>query len=129
MGAIKEHFHDEIERKQRESDCMIANLRVLGGVIFLLFCLLLGIVASGQDTLITPKGKYILKDAYYTPDTSFMFAASITRLVRTPAFDSAQSPCKQVGGWDNSKFSKVLNADADFVNYTVAVRFGSAAGG
>lgn len=91
----------------------------------ILILLLISLVSAplshlhGQDTLITTKGKYVLKDAFFTPDSSFMFSASIVKVLDSARTDTVDN-CKQVVGWDNVKFSKVLNADPDFVNYSVA---------
>jgi hypothetical protein len=73
----------------------------------------------GQDTLKTPKGKYLLTDAVWGKDSGFVFSANVTKALRQAQGDKTDN-CKEVVGWDNFKFSKVLNSDPDFVNYSVA---------
>jgi hypothetical protein len=88
------------------------------GLLLVAFFGLLSLGAFAQDTLVTSKGKYVLKDAYYAADTTFMFAAKIEKV-----FISEVAPidnCRQVVNWDNTKFTKVIAANPDFVSYTVS---------
>lgn len=90
-------------------------------ILFLLLGVfgLLSIGAFAQDTLSTRNGQYLLTDAYFSSDTSFMFASKIRKVLDSTRTDKPFENCKEVVSWKNSAFPK--STEGDYTVFTLAV--------